>query len=226
MFRDRPLDFPVGEKMSYSNSGYLVLGHLIEKLSGGSYEAFVQANLFTPIGMADSGYDSNTRHHRAPGRRLPARSGGFTNAGFVHMTVPHAAGALYSTTGDLLKWEQALFGGKVLSAASLPEDADDPTRTITPTALSVQITNGRKAVAHNGGIDGFNTAMAHYPDSGFTIIVLGNVNGPRAGPDAAAAGRGRPRRDGAAWPRNARRWQCRRPPPRMQVSTTWRPGLL
>jgi len=176
VFRDRPLDFPAGEKMSYSNSGYLVLGHLIEKLSGGSYEAFLQSNLFTPIGMTDSGYDSNTRiiPRRADGY-LPG-SGGFNNSGFVHMTVPHAAGALYSTTGDLLKWERALFGGQVLSARSLQKMLT-PEKNNYAYGLTVRTTNGRKAISHNGGIDGFNTAMGYYPDSGFTIIVLGNVNG-------------------------------------------------
>lgn len=177
VFRDRPLDFPVGEKMAYSNSGYLVLGHLIEEISGGSYEAFVQANLFTPIGMTDSGYDSNSRI--IPGRAdgyLPG-PGGFNHAGYVHMSVPHAAGALYSTTGDLLKWERALFGGKVLSAPSLQKMLT-PDKNNYAYGLTVQTAAGRKTVAHNGGIDGFNTAMAHYPDSGFTIIVLGNVNGP------------------------------------------------
>ena len=176
VFRDRPLDFPVGEKMSYSNSGYLVLGHLIEKLTGGSYATFVQDNIFTPLGMADSGYDSNTRiiPRRADG--YVAIQGGFTNAGFVHMTVPHAAGALYSATGDLLKWEQALLGGKVLSPASLRKMLT-PDKNDYAYGVTVRTANGRKLITHGGGIDGFNTAMAHYPDSTFTIIVLGNVNG-------------------------------------------------
>jgi len=68
-FRDKPLDFQPGEKMSYSNSGYVLLGYLIEKISGQSYEKFVQENIFTPLGMKDSGYDSNSAIilHRAAG---------------------------------------------------------------------------------------------------------------------------------------------------------------
>src|SRR6185295_18817174 len=118
-FRDKPLDFQPGEKMSYSNSGYLVLGHLIETVTGGSYEKFVTDNIFTPLSMKDSGYDSNTAiiARRAAGY-VPS-TGGAVNAGFIHMSIPHAAGALYSTTEDLLRWEQALFGGKVVSPASL-----------------------------------------------------------------------------------------------------------
>ena len=176
LVRDKPLDFPVGEKMSYSNSGYLVLGHVIEKLSGGSYEKFVQDNIFTPLGMKDSGYDSNTRI-------IPRRAAGYiagpvamVNAGYVHMSVPHAAGALYSTTEDLLKWEQALFGGKLLAAGSLQKMLT-PNKSDYAYGLIVRAPKGRKEVWHNGGIDGFNTSMAYYPDSKFTVIVLGNVNG-------------------------------------------------
>src|SRR5262249_22950323 len=97
-FRDKPLDFTPGEHQRYSNSGYLVLGHLIEKLSGGSYGVFVQANLFTPAGMKDSGYDTHAAiiPHRASG--YVTTGAARFNAPFIDMTIPHAAGALYSTT--------------------------------------------------------------------------------------------------------------------------------
>src|SRR4029434_6147250 len=106
--RDMPLDFPVGEKMSYSNSGYLVLGMLIEKLSGVGYATFVQDNIFTPLGMKDSGYDSHTAGIATRAAGYSPSPNGPANAGYVHMSVPHAAGALYSTTEDMLKWERAL----------------------------------------------------------------------------------------------------------------------
>ena len=178
--RDKVLDFGPGEKMSYSNSGYLVLGSIIEKVSGQTYEKFVADNFFTPLGMKDSGYDSNTQiiKRRASGyNRIPA---GYVNAGYIHMSVPHAAGALYSTTEDLLKWEEALFGGKVVSKASLD-------RMITPfknnyaLGLTVWLENGRRIIAHGGGIDGFNTHMAYYPDTRTVVIVLSNVAGPVPG---------------------------------------------
>lgn len=184
VFRDKPLEFPVGAKMSYSNSGYLVLGHLIEKLSGGSYEAFVQANLFTPLGMTDSGYDSNTRVIARRASGYTPGPGGFNNAGFVHMTVPHAAGALYSTTGDLLKWERGLLGGKRLSAGSLHKMLT-PDKGDYAYGVIVRSPNGRRQIWHNGGIDGFSASMGHYPESGFTIIVLSNVIG--SAPDQLVA---------------------------------------
>jgi CubicO group peptidase (beta-lactamase class C family) len=186
-FRDRPLDFGPGEEMRYSNSGYLVLGAIIEKVTGQSYEKFVTENLFTPAGMTDSGYDSNTAviKRRASGYvRSPA---GYTNAGYLHMSIPHAAGALYSTSHDLLKWEQALFAGKLVSKASLD-------RMITPFknnyALGVTsaVANGRRVIAHGGGIDGFNTHLAYYPDSKTVVVVLSNVNGAVPGTLAGQLG--------------------------------------
>ena len=176
MVREKPLDFEAGEKMSYSNSGYIVLGAIIEKVAGGSYADFVETNLFGPIGMTDSGYDSNTAIIARRAAGYTAGPNGPQNAGYIHMSVPHAAGALYSTTLDLLKWEQALFGGKVLSPASL-QKMTTPFKSDYAFGLTVRTVDGRKVIAHDGGIDGFNTHMAYYPDSKVTVIVLGNLNG-------------------------------------------------
>jgi CubicO group peptidase (beta-lactamase class C family) len=174
--RDKPLDFAPGEKMSYSNTGYLVLGYAIEQITGGSYEKFVTDNIFAPLGMKDSGYDSNTAI-------IPRRAAGYApspagpvNAEFVHMSIPHAAGALYSTTEDLLRWEQGLFGGKLISAASLAK-MTTPFKNDYGFGVIVQTANGRKVVAHGGGIEGFNTFLAYYPDTKTTVAVLANLNG-------------------------------------------------
>jgi CubicO group peptidase (beta-lactamase class C family) len=92
------------------------------------------------------------------------------------MSIPHAAGALYSTTEDLLRWEQGLFGGKLISPASLA-------KMITPykgdyaLGVAVQTAGGRKVIQHGGGIDGFNTFLAYYPDTRLTVAVLANING-------------------------------------------------
>lgn len=182
-FRDKPLDFQPGEKFSYSNSGYALLGYLIEKTSGQSYATFVKQNLFDPLGMKDSGTDSNAAilPNRASGY-MPD-SAGPKNAGFVHMSIPYAAGALYSTTGDLLLWEQGLFGGKLLKPASL-QKMTTPSKGDYAFGLVVQTRNGRKLIEHNGGIEGFNTHLSYYPESKTTVVVLGNLNG--GAPDAIA----------------------------------------
>jgi CubicO group peptidase (beta-lactamase class C family) len=178
-FKERPLDFGPGEEMRYSNSGYLVLGHVIEKVSGVSYAQFVRDNLFTPLGMTDSGYDSNTTviARRASGY-MPSPSGP-VNAGYIHMSIPHAAGALYSTTEDLLKWQQGLFGGKVISAVSLAK-MTTPVKNNYAFGLVVRTVNGRRVIAHGGGIDGFNTSLSYYPDTKAVVVVLANINGPVA----------------------------------------------
>jgi CubicO group peptidase (beta-lactamase class C family) len=175
-FRDKPLDFQPGEKWSYSNSGYVLLGYLLEKISGESYEKFVQENIFTPLGMKDSGYDSNSAviAHRAAGYSPGAN--GPENAGYINMTVPFSAGALYSTTDDLLRWEQGLFGGKLLSPASL-EKMTTPFKEDYACGLGVHMVNGRKVIEHGGGIEGFSTMLAYYPQDKLTVAVLSNISG-------------------------------------------------
>jgi CubicO group peptidase (beta-lactamase class C family) len=182
-FRDKPLDFQPGERWSYSNSGYVLLGYLIEKLSGMSYEKFLQENIFTPLGMKDSGYDSNSAviPRRASGYDWVPAKNAFQNSGFIHMTIPHAAGALYSTTEDLLKWQQGLYGGKILKAASLEKMAT-PFKENYAFGLVVETAGGHKVIAHGGGIEGFNTNLEYFPEDKLSVIVLRNVTGPGPGP--------------------------------------------
>jgi CubicO group peptidase (beta-lactamase class C family) len=179
-FRDKPLEFQPGEKWNYSNSGYVLLGYLIEKISGETYAKFVQENIFTPLGMKDSGYDSNSEIivHRASGY-TPTKDG-VQNAGYIDMTIPLSAGALYSTTEDLLRWEQGLFGGKVLSPASL-QKMTTPFLQDYACGVSVRVQKGHKVIDHGGGIEGFNTQLSYYPDEKLTIIALSNLNGGAPG---------------------------------------------
>ncbi|MCR5869766.1 MULTISPECIES: serine hydrolase [unclassified Sphingomonas] len=176
-FRDKPLEFQPGEKWSYSNSGYVLLSAIIEKLSGQSYAEFVAANLFKPLGMADTGYDS----HAAI---LPRRASGYTpskdgpiNADYISMTIPQGAGALYSTTRDLLKWQRGVYGGKLLSPASLAAFRT-PQKDGYALGIVVHKADGVTTLQHGGGIEGFNTFLAYDPDRKLTVVVLGNLNGP------------------------------------------------
>lgn len=179
-FRDRPLDFQPGEKWAYSNSGYILLTAIIEKAGGEPYARFVTENLFQPLGMADSGYDS----HAAI---LPRRASGYTptdegvvNADYVDMSIPQGAGALYSTTHDLLKWEQGLFGGRLLKPESVTL-LTTPVRDDYAFGLAVAGEGDDRTVSHSGAIEGFNTYMAYDPARRMTVVVLGNLNG--SGPD-------------------------------------------
>lgn len=184
-FRDKPLDFEPGAKMSYSNSGYALLGYLIEKVSGESYSAFLQEKIFTPLGMSDTGYDFNAKllTHRAHGYS-PGEAGP-VNTGYIDMTVPFAAGGLYSTTHDLMTWETGLFGGKILSAAALAK-MTTPFKQDYGCGLSIKTERGHRVIAHGGGIEGFNTELRYYPDDKLLIVVLANLNGDA--PDKIADG--------------------------------------
>ncbi len=188
-FRGEPLEFEPGSQFSYSNSGYILLSYLIEKLSGDSYERFIRQNLFAPLGMNDSGYDSNSAvlPHRAAGYALGAS--GLENAAFIDMTNLRGAGGLYSTTGDLLKWTQGLFGGSVLKPESLAK-MTAPFRGNYALGLAIESAGKRKIFRHSGGIGGFDTELDYYPAGQVTIAVLSNVeenglDGP--GPERLAA---------------------------------------
>jgi CubicO group peptidase (beta-lactamase class C family) len=174
-FRDKPLEFEPGTKWNYSNSGYILLGYLVERVSGEKYAEFVQKNIFRPLGMKDSGYDSNPEviSHRAAGYVRGPK--GPLNAGYIDMTVPFSAGALYSTTEDLWRWERGLFGGKVLSSASLKK-MTTPFRSNYAFGLMVETKDGQRLVSHGGGIEGFTTYLGYYPDQQVAVIVLGNLN--------------------------------------------------
>ncbi len=173
-FRDKPLEFVPGERFSYSNSGFVLLGHILEKVSGKSYDQFLRENIFVPLGMKDTGADvtSEILKGRASGYRVGPN--GLTNAPYLDMTIPHAAGALYSTVEDLYLWGQGLFGGKLLTQKSL-----DAMLTLVKDyyayGIGVDTQFKLARIGHSGGINGFNTYMAWFPAERATFIVLSNI---------------------------------------------------
>jgi CubicO group peptidase (beta-lactamase class C family) len=183
-FRDKPLEFEPGSKWKYSNSGYEVLGYVIEKVTGQTYQQFLDENIFKLLDMRDSGYDSNSLviPHDAYGYTPGPH--GITVAAYVDMTVPYAAGGLYSTTRDLLKWERGLFGGRVLKPASL-QKMITPFKNEYGCGVSVATVNGHKRIEHGGGIQGFNSELAYWPDEQMTVVALANLNGSAASDIAA-----------------------------------------
>src|SRR5260370_15261805 len=100
------------------------------------------------------------------------------------MAIPLSAGALYSTTDDLLRWEQGLMGGKLLSPTSV-QNMTTPFKNDYACGLGVHTANGHKLIDHGGGIEGFNTFLAYYPEDKLTVVVLANLNGQA--PDAIAS---------------------------------------
>ena len=172
-FRDRPLDFPPGEKFSYCNSGYILLGAVIEKVSGMSYESFLKQAIFEPLGLKNTGYDHTETilPNRAAGYERVGE--GLKNAEYLHMSQPFSAGALYSTVEDLARWDRALLEGKLISKESYA-------RMFTPEkdgyayGWLIGWMSGRKEIEHGGSINGFKSQIVRNPDQKVCVVVLCN----------------------------------------------------
>jgi CubicO group peptidase (beta-lactamase class C family) len=179
-FKDKPLDFEPGTKFSYSNSNFEVLGGILEKVSGKKYGELLRERIFSPLGMNDSGLDSDdlVLPKRAEGYK-PGQKG-LQVARSESMSVPFSAGSIYSTTGDLLKWEHGLFDGKLLSADSL-KAMTTPGKGDYGLGVMISNQDSVKVVEHGGGIEGFNSNLMYVPDKRLCVVVLANVNGGAAG---------------------------------------------
>jgi CubicO group peptidase (beta-lactamase class C family) len=187
-FRDKPLDFKPGEKFHYSNSGYFLLGAIVEKVSGKSYEAFLKEAIFDPLGMKDTGYD----HHATliPGRAsgYSLQKDGLVNAEFLDMSQPYSAGSLYSTVEDLARWDRALGDGRLISKESYAR-MYTPLKNNYAYGWVLTTAKGRKEIHHGGGINGFVTEILRYPEQKVCVVVLCNVlpmNPGRVAHDLAA----------------------------------------
>lgn len=173
-FKDRDLEFEPGSQYRYSNSNYLLLGHLIEQISGQSYASFVQDHIFDPLGMNDSGYDRHAAilENRAEGYNMNAQ-GELVNAAFIDMSIPHAAGALYSTVDDLRKWDRALSTDRLLND-SVRQQMFTPGKGNYGYGWIIDDVDGHKRISHNGGVNGFVTNISRFPDDDVVIVVLSN----------------------------------------------------
>ena len=175
-FRDKPLHFTPGTRFSYSNSGYIVLGHIIEQSAGKPpYAAYVRENIFEPLNMMNTGYDQNSLvlNDRASGYvRMDPDT--FRNADYLEMSIPHAAGALYSTVEDLYLWDRALYTESLVSQSSL-NMMFMPDKDEYGYGWYISEILDRKVTAHGGGINGFATSIARFVDDDVVIIVLSNI---------------------------------------------------
>ena len=174
IFRNKPLDFPAGSKRKYSNSGYYLLGYIIEKVTGQKYADFIQNNIFDPLSMRNSGYESNASliQYRASGYGVDGDK--LLNADYLDWSIPYSAGGLYSTAEDLLRWDQALRTEKLLSKPWL-DRLFDPDKSGYNYGWFIRDENGRRRIYHEGGNPGFASYIARYPDQKLVVIVLSNL---------------------------------------------------
>jgi len=176
LMRDAPLLFPPGTQFRYNNGGYVILGHIIELLSGLSYEDYVAKHILTPLGLASTGYDHDATilPYRARGYRF--ENGSYKNAAFLDMSVPHAAGAIYSTADDLFAWLKALKRAAPISENSVALMLSDHGHGYGM-GFAIQNQFSRRHLVHAGGINGFSVVLSHYPEADLTLIVLANIQG-------------------------------------------------
>jgi CubicO group peptidase (beta-lactamase class C family) len=177
--RNKPMDFQPGEGWLYDNSGYLFLGYIIEKITGGTYASYMEKNIFGRLGMQDSGYDVTSKVMKNRAKGYGRGPEGFRNSDYIDMTLPHAAGSLYSTVHDLYLWDRALYTEKVVSKKSY-EAMTTVVRRNYGYGLQLGTFENHKQVAHGGGIPGFGTWIGRFPDDDAVVIVLSNMEGPAA----------------------------------------------
>jgi len=186
LFANEPFDFKPGDRWLYDNSGYFLLGMIIEKVSGKPYGQYLQDELFTPLGLKGTIYCDQAPliKHRAQGY-APRPNGQFVNAEPLSMTQPYAAGSLCSTVGDLAAWTAMLSSGKVVSPASYkqmttPLTLNDGKPLKYGFGLGVGALRGHRQISHNGGINGFVSELHHYVDDSVVVVVLTNVGNATA----------------------------------------------
>jgi CubicO group peptidase (beta-lactamase class C family) len=176
-FAKLDLLFEPGTKFSYSNSGFFLLGVILEKVTGQPYERLLRERIFLPLAMNDSGYDSTQPllSKRAAGydKRF---DGSYANTAYLDMTQPFAAGSLYSTVEDLYRWDQALYADTVLSAKS-KERMFTPGLSDYGYGWTITKKGGVTTIEHGGGINGFNTFITRNPDSKRLTVLLNNTGG-------------------------------------------------
>jgi len=189
-FKDEKIDFAPGEAWAYNNSGYVLVGAVIEAASGQPWHRYLHDTLFKPLGMADTGYGADpaivarqVHGYSFDGDKvLPAK--------LLSMTQPHAAGALVSSVDDLHKWNRALHEGRVLKSATYQQ-------MITPAGKAIDgrygfgvtrgTVRGGDAISHGGGIPGFSSYLLYLPGIDVSVAVLHNaIGGSQAEPEHLA----------------------------------------
>ncbi|MCY7386538.1 MAG: serine hydrolase [Burkholderiales bacterium] len=202
-FKDLPLQFKPGSKWEYSNSGYFLLGAIIERVSGMRYADFVAKNIFEPLGMNDSAYEGFERSGK---KRVEGYADRSKVAPTLHMSQPFAAGSLLSSVDDLARWDAAISAGKLLKdttwkRAFTPYTLTDGSKTVYGYGWGVRKLQGQDANDHSGGINGFVSYGVRAPESKvYAAMLFNRAGGGGASPaylteKIAAIAMGKPYKD-------------------------------
>ena len=190
-FKNDPLEFEPGTQYRYNNSGYFLLGAIIEKVSGQTYAQFLERRIFTPLGMKDTAFEGHERSRAERAAGYSKVEGGFAPAEKLSMTQPYAAGSLVSTVDDLARWNAAIGAGKLLKPASwklafkpymlTPEKSTD-----YGYGWHVGTLQGVPVIDHGGGINGFRSFALRLPQQKVFVAVLANADSGNPDPEVLA----------------------------------------
>jgi len=179
------LEFEPGSTWKYSNSGYFILGAIIEAVTGQSYADYLKKHIFGPAGMENSGYDNFNAIYKNRATGYKMGKNGLENSDYIDLSIPYAAGSLYSTTEDLYKWDRILYSDKILTKES-KNLMFTPYIAYYGYGWFVAPKNGHKNYSHSGGINGFVCNIARYVDDDACIVVLANREKAQEGQIASA----------------------------------------
>ncbi|HRH64680.1 MAG TPA: serine hydrolase domain-containing protein [Bacteroidia bacterium] len=180
-FKNEPMEFAPGTKWNYSNSGYFLLGYIIEKITGKTYAHYVEENIFKPLGMTNSLYGSDSKIVKYRAGAYDKDSIGFVNAPPISMTQPYSAGSIQSTVEDLFKWHQAVHSCQLVKKESLDKaftkyTLTDGTETDYGYGWYLDNVQERPTIEHGGGINGFLTQSIYLPKEDVFVAVFSNCN--------------------------------------------------
>ncbi len=181
-FKNQPMEFAPGTKWNYNNSGFFLLGYIIEKVTGKSYAEYIQENFFTPLGMTSSCYGSDTKIIKNRAYGYQPGDDGVRNSDYCSMTQPYSAGSIMSTVGDLFKWHQAVHSYKLVKKETID-------RAFTEYKLAngdgtgygygwfLSQLQGSPTIEHGGGIFGYLTSSIYLPEEDVFVALFSNSNG-------------------------------------------------
>ena len=172
--------FEPGSKFAYNNSGYFLLGAIIERVTGKPYEQVLKENILDPVGMKNTGYDHHETIIQKRAAGYTKTLDGYTNAAYLDMSIPYAAGSMYSTVDDLFLWDQALYTDKLISAQSKalmykPFLENYAYGWVVTNASFKQNEKPVPMIVHGGGINGFATNITRFPNERNLIVILDNT---------------------------------------------------
>jgi CubicO group peptidase (beta-lactamase class C family) len=223
-FKHEPFDFDPGSKFAYDNSGYFLLGAIIEKVSGQSFNDYLRDTFFEPLGMHDTGVHTSTAVLKNEATGYGYEGGKTTKALDWDMSRAGAAGNLYSTVEDLMRWNEGVFGGRILSKESLqaaftPVKLDSGEEPMMAYGYGWVIgeRRGLKTISHSGGLNGWSAQLTRYVDQNTTVVVLHNAMPPVPGFAPS---------DVAELAADAFLWQEMKPRPQYEIDTSVDPDAF